>query len=308
MKKFDKTPTTLTKEPIAMTGAVVGFKYKDGVILAADTQGSYGSMARFKNITRIHRVAPTTAMATGGELSDFQEIKRILDEKHEHDLIQDDGTLFYQPHDYAHFLARKHYQRRNKGDPLWNNTVMGGVSSTGEKYLAVMDLFGNIIEGDHHVTGTGHYFCNVLIANNWREDMSFEEAKELVDNCFKVLFIFNCGSFRMRNKESIVSITSWVSLRLEKSIKVPERTFNIAVCLHLFETHLNQNFNELSSCFHEEMQISVFNFKSFSFWIEFLELLLLPRSICYHCACELCHKFSFNRSILFAFCDQKVGF
>ena len=188
MKKFDKTPTTLTKEPIAMTGAVVGFKYKDGVILAADTQGSYGSMARFKNITRIHRVAPTTAMASGGELSDFQEIKRILDEKHEHDLIQDDGTLFYQPHDYAHFLARKHYQRRNKGDPLWNNTVMGGVSSTGEKYLAVMDLFGNIIEGDHHVTGTGHYFCNVLIANNWREDMSFEEAKELVDNCFRVLF------------------------------------------------------------------------------------------------------------------------
>ena len=108
-------------------------------------------------------------------------------------------------------------------------------------------------------------------------------------NCFKVLFIFNCGSFRMRNKEGIMSITSWVSLRLEKSIKVPERTLNIAISLHLFETHLNQNFNKLSSCFHEEMQISIFNFKSLGFWIKFLELLLLPRTICYHCTCELCH-------------------
>jgi len=60
-----------------------------------------------------------------------------------------------------------------------------------------------------------------------------------VFNCFKILFILHFGGFWVWNKESIVSVSGRVSLWLEKRVKVPERTFNVSVSLHLLKTHLN---------------------------------------------------------------------
>ena len=37
-------------------GSVVALKYKGGVVVAADTLASYGSLARFEGVTRIAKV------------------------------------------------------------------------------------------------------------------------------------------------------------------------------------------------------------------------------------------------------------
>ncbi len=37
-----------TLRPIVTGSSVVGIKYRDGVMLAADTLGSYGNLARYK--------------------------------------------------------------------------------------------------------------------------------------------------------------------------------------------------------------------------------------------------------------------
>lgn len=56
-----------------MTGtSVLGIKYAGGVMLAADTLGSYGSLARFTDLRRIRRVGDYTLIAGSGEYSDFQ--------------------------------------------------------------------------------------------------------------------------------------------------------------------------------------------------------------------------------------------
>lgn len=62
-----------------MTGSsVLGIVYKDGVMIMADTLGSYGSMARFRGLQRIRKITDTTLIGAGGEYSDFQEIMHIL--------------------------------------------------------------------------------------------------------------------------------------------------------------------------------------------------------------------------------------
>ena len=69
-------------------------------------------------------------------MSDFQELQRILKNKLEGDLIEDDGAQFLKPKDYFNYLSRLNYQRRMKGDPLWNGTIVGGVrKDTGEVFL-----------------------------------------------------------------------------------------------------------------------------------------------------------------------------
>ena len=158
-------------------------------MLASDTAGNYGGLLRFKQFERINKVSGTTALASGGELSDIQHIKKELDRKHERDCIAVDGHEFFQPKDYANFLARMHYQRRCKMDPLYNSHILGGINSiTGEKYLATVDMHGNIYEGNHLVTGLANYFCNVLLANEWKEDIEENAARELLEKCLRVLF------------------------------------------------------------------------------------------------------------------------
>ena len=57
---------------------MVALKYKGGVIMAADTLGSYGSLARFKDVKRIFSVGSQTLIGGGGDISDLQEIEKMM--------------------------------------------------------------------------------------------------------------------------------------------------------------------------------------------------------------------------------------
>ena len=54
---------------------------------------------------------------------------------------------------------------------------------------------------------------------------------------FQVLFIIDLSLLGVGNKESIVSISGGVGLRLEKGIEVPETALDVAICLHFFKAH-----------------------------------------------------------------------
>jgi 20S proteasome subunit beta 7 len=58
---------------------VLGLKYKGGVMMAADNLASYGSLARFRDIERLHKVADFTVLGASGDMSDFQYVKHLLD-------------------------------------------------------------------------------------------------------------------------------------------------------------------------------------------------------------------------------------
>lgn len=114
-----------------------------------------------------------TAIASSGEMSDFQELLKIFKEKHEADVIENDGALFLKPHDYFNFLSRVQYQRRMKMNPLWNGTIVGGVSVTnGEVFLGMVDLYGTKVEANFLITGLAAHYCQVLLQNAWRPDLS----------------------------------------------------------------------------------------------------------------------------------------
>jgi 20S proteasome alpha/beta subunit len=65
-------PTTHTTQPIVTGSTVLAIKYADGVMLAADTLASYGSLARYKDMQRLKKVGDATLIGASGEMSDFQ--------------------------------------------------------------------------------------------------------------------------------------------------------------------------------------------------------------------------------------------
>jgi len=202
---YDQCPISHTQQPIVTGTSVLGLKYKDGVMLAADCLASYGSLARFKDVHRLHQVATTTVLGASGDISDFQSVQHMLRSLMISESIQDDGHTLGTANIYE-YLCRLMYSRRSKMNPLWNSFVIGGVQN-GESFLGAVDLRGSHYKSDTIATGFGAYLAQPILrkATEGRTDPLIEvEAREILENCMRVLFYRDARSF---NKIQISKIT-----------------------------------------------------------------------------------------------------
>ena len=93
------------------------------------------------------------------------------------------------PRDYFNFIANHNYRRRLKMDPLWCSTIVGGVRrETGESFLGMCDLYGTRVEGNFLLTGLSAHYCQVIMQNNWRPDMTEADARAVIEDCMRVMF------------------------------------------------------------------------------------------------------------------------
>lgn len=60
---------------------MVGLVYDGGVMVAADSLGSYGSLARFRDIKRVFKVTDKVLLACGGDIADYQFIREVIEQK-----------------------------------------------------------------------------------------------------------------------------------------------------------------------------------------------------------------------------------
>ena len=62
-----------------------------------------------------------------------------------------------------------------------------------------------------------------------------------------VLFWHELTRYRTLAEESVLEVTRWMTLWLEKSVKVPERGFNPTVHRHFIKAHRNKDLAELTT-------------------------------------------------------------
>lgn len=67
--------------PSVTTTSVLGIKFKDGVVLAADMLGSYGSLARYRNCPRLLKINEQTILGSSGDYADFQFLSSIINQR-----------------------------------------------------------------------------------------------------------------------------------------------------------------------------------------------------------------------------------
>jgi len=196
-------PVQHTTRPIVTGTSVIGIKYKDGVMLAADTLASYGTLAMFKDVERIHKVSDSCLIGAGGEYSDFQKIQQVLDRLTSEDRNMDDGHQT-SPSEIFHYLRAVMYQRRNKMNPLWNHVLVAGFKE-GKSFLGSVDLIGTAFEDDFLATGFGSYLAIPILRKKWRPDLDEGEARALLEECLRVLFYRDC---RALNKIRLAKATA----------------------------------------------------------------------------------------------------
>lgn len=179
-------PSTRTAHPIVTGSSVVAIRCADGVVMASDTLASYGSLARFRDVSRLFKATDSCVLGVGGDISDFDQLKNYIEQATTRDYCYNDGHTL-SPKAIHQYLARIMYNRRNKMDPLWNRVVVAGIQDE-KPVLGLVDLVGTHFESEVVATGFGEHIGLPLLRKAYREDITVEEAKNVVIEIMKVLF------------------------------------------------------------------------------------------------------------------------
>jgi 20S proteasome subunit beta 7 len=216
-------PIKHTLSPMVTGTSVLGLKFDDGIIIAADTLGSYGSLARYRTVSRLMKVNDTTVMGAGGDYADFQFIKSIIEQRVIEDECLADG-FSYTPKSLYNWLTRVMYNRRSKFNPLWNTIVVGGVQD-GQPFLGYVDKIGTAYEAPSVASGYGAYIAQPLLrgALEQKPVMTEAEAKTVIEYCMKVLYYrdaraWNKYEIAVVRKDKQAEISNPIELKGEWSI------------------------------------------------------------------------------------------
>lgn len=196
-------PKTATQSPAVTGTSVLGLKFRDGVVLAADNLASYGSLARFNDVKRLRPFASSSVVGFSGDVSDMQYLDRHLneleiDEAYEgSEAGEGKGLNAENLHKY---LSKLFYARRNKFDPLWNQILVAGFDSQQTPFLAAADLRGTVYTSPSLATGFGSMLAQpimrkVAATEEQAAQLSREEAVKVVRECMKVLYYRDARSW-----------------------------------------------------------------------------------------------------------------
>lgn len=141
---------------------------------------------------RIHGVSKDTVIAMNGEMSDYQKVLELLEEKRVREYCIDDGSTQTSAELHS-YLTRVMYQKRCKLDPLWNMLIVGGYRN-GDAYLGYTDLYGSHFADNFVATGLGMYIALPLMRNQWHPEMTEDEARTLLLTALKICYYRDCRS------------------------------------------------------------------------------------------------------------------
>ncbi|KFH40882.1 Proteasome subunit beta type-like protein [Hapsidospora chrysogenum ATCC 11550] len=214
-----------TQQPMVTGTSVVALKFKDGVVMAADNLGSYGSMARYTDVKRLRSFADTSVVGFSGDISDMQYLNRHLTDlalTESYSSPEDPDRLRLSAANLHTYLAKLLYRRRSKFDPLWNHLLVAGFDDDDKPFLAAADLLGSSYSAPSLCTGIGSMLAQPILRLHAPDDeaaaqLTREEAVKVVEECMKVLFYRDARS--MDTYSLAVVTKDGVDLKEEKKLE-----------------------------------------------------------------------------------------
>lgn len=225
-------PTMNTQQPIITGTSVISMKYNNGVIIAADNLGAYGSLLRFNDVERLIKVGKSTVVGISGDISDMQHIEHILEEletENSYDNSYADGEDSLQPSHVFEYLANIMYNRRSKMNPLWNAIIVAGVEDN-KPFLRYVNLLGVTYSSPTLATGFGAHLAVPLLRRVIDHESDIEKtdlatAQKTILESMKVLYYRDARSSR---KFSMAIIDNDQGLMLKKDLQVENMVWDFA--------------------------------------------------------------------------------
>ncbi|KAI5148464.1 20S proteasome subunit beta 7 [Enteropsectra breve] len=187
-----------------VSSAAVAFKYKGGVMIAANDAASYGSMA-VDNVQKIFRLTDRCLAVFTGSVGDINELHRTI----MREIREDPREL--GPMSIHKFVQRELYQKRSEMKPLELAVIICGIdaqamkqeSSHGIKntygaedeegrFLGIVNSKGNFWFDQSMATGLASHLILPILRERDYSTLSREEATALAEECMRILFYKDC--------------------------------------------------------------------------------------------------------------------
>ncbi len=153
----------------------LGLIYKDGVMLVADRRASYGTFVLSKNARKIFRVSERIGIVSAGFISDMQTLVR--EARYNANMFRLHNNREMNARALAKFMSNALFSSRTA--PLMTQTIVAGFDK-GEKSVIVLDALGSLIEDRYTAVGSGSEVALGVLEADYKENMTYEEAKDLI--------------------------------------------------------------------------------------------------------------------------------
>jgi len=177
------------EEKILRGTTTVGLKAKDGVVLCADMRASAGYFIANNNTMKIQKIDDHAGMTMAGGVADAQNITDILRYHANIHRIQKQEPI---PIKSLTRLTSLIFHQ-NRGYPFIADILVGGYDNDGPALFNI-DMFGSVEEKTYVTTGSGSPVAYGLLEEEFREELTVEEAKVIALRAVKAAITRNIGT------------------------------------------------------------------------------------------------------------------
>jgi len=158
----------------------VGVVCPEGVILASEKRVSYGYLIVSKGGKKVFKITDRIGAACAGLVSDMQILVREVEAYA--NLYSLDVSRPISVRSAAKLMSTLLFNRRLA--PLITQTIVGGLDEEGATLYA-LDIMGSVIPDKYAAVGSGTEIAMGLLEEGYKENLTIEEAKNLVTRSIK---------------------------------------------------------------------------------------------------------------------------
>ena len=181
--------STNVEEKILHGTTTVAIKVKDGVILCADMRASAGYFIANNNTMKIQKIERHVGLTLAGGVADAQNIVDVLRYHANLHRVQTNEPITINS--LARLTSLMFHQ--NRGYPFIADILIGGYDETGPALFNI-DMFGSVEKKNYVTTGSGSPVAYGLLEEEYREDLSLDEAKVVALRAVKAAITRNIGT------------------------------------------------------------------------------------------------------------------
>ena len=185
----NKSLNTNLKHKYKKTGTtIVGTIFKDGVVLGADTRATEGPIVADLDCMKIHYLAPNMYCCGAGTAADLEMVTQMMASELEmHRLYTGRQSRIIQAE-----TRLTNYLFRYQGY-IGAALIIGGIDVNGPQIVNISP-YGNSMRVPFTTMGSGSLAATSILETGYKDNMTQEEAIELVKNAIEAGIFNDLGS------------------------------------------------------------------------------------------------------------------
>lgn len=175
--------------PYIPGATTVGIVYRDGVLLASERRVAYGHFVMSKSARKVFKITDTIGAACAGLVSDMQILAKEASAYASIYTYENDRPISVKA--TAKMMGSLLFQRRMM--PYFTQTIIGGIDQDGPS-IYVLDLLGSVLPDKYASVGSGTEISMGVLEDEYKDNMSLEEAKDLIRRSIKAALARDAAS------------------------------------------------------------------------------------------------------------------